>query len=380
MRIGIDLHSATSFMQGTRTYILNIVKHLLKIDKENEYFLYVTRESSSLEHLFSRENVFFKYVPHHRIIRIPISVPIRLALDSIDVFHCQYMGPPFARTPYVVILHDIIFEYIPELYQKSLSYLMHVFYPLSARRASRVLTISEHSKRDIVKFYKIPEEKVIVTYNGVSEDFHPIMEKDTIKDTLKKYGVNGEYILFVGRLEPRKNLPRLVLAFHELKKYKKIKQKLVIVGMKYYRYEETLKAVNDLGLHDEVIFTGGAEDADLPIIYNGASLFVYPSIAEGFGLPPLEAMACGIPVISSNTSSLPEIIGDAGILVDPYKTEDLVKAMYEVLSNKNLQEKMKTEGLKRARRFSWEQTARKTLEVYHEVYMESKGNKYCHSD
>ncbi len=369
MRIGIDIHTITGLMQGVRTYTFNIVDHLLRADSENEYFLYITEPNKKINTIFSQDNVTFKQIfPHSRIIRIPISFPVRLYLDSIDVFHCQYMGPPLAKTPYVVTLHDIIHEYLPELYPKTLRYFMSLLYPLSAKRASRILTVSESSKRDIVKYFKVPEEKVVVTYNGVSEKFHQITEREKIKWVLKKHGVMDEYILFVGRLEPRKNISGLIKAFHDIKRNNKIKHKLVIVGMNYFRYKEIFNVVNNLGLQDEIIFTGRVEDDDLPMFYNGASLFVYPAFAEGFGLPPLEAMACGTPVISSNTSSLPEVIGDAGILIDPYNTQGLARAIYEVLSDKNLQERLKIKGLKRSKKFSWDNSAKKTLEVFSDIY------------
>ncbi len=377
MKIGIDLHTVTNFMQGTRTYTLGMVNELLKMDRENEYFFYITSRSNNLRSLFPQDNVVFRHVvPHSRMIRIPFSLPIRLAMDSIDVFHCQYMGPPYATIPYVVMMHDIIHEYLPEYYPRYLRFMMRMLYPISARRASRVLTVSESSKRDIVKYFRIPEEKVIVTYNGVSDDFCPVKNRDKIRNTLEKYGILDNYILYVGRLEPRKNLPRLIRAFHALKKEKRISQKLVIVGMKYFKYEEIYTTVEELNLKNDVVFTGRVEDNELPLFYSGARLFVYPTIAEGFGLPPLEAMACGSPVITSNTSSLPEIVGDAGILVDPYKINDLAEAMYRVLSDESLRKGMKAKGIERAKRFSWEYTARMTIEVFQEVYNEKKGKKY----
>jgi glycosyltransferase involved in cell wall biosynthesis len=372
MRIGIDLHTVTSFMQGTRTYTLGIVNELLKIDQENQYNFYVTDANSDLHSIFTQNNVVFRHVvPHNRLIRIPISLPIRLAMDSIDIFHCQYMGPPFSKTPYVVMIHDIIHEYMPEYYPRSLCYMMRMLYPVSARRASRVLTVSESSKRDIVKYFKIPEEKVIVTYNGVADDFYQERDRNRIQNTLDKYNINGDYILYVGRLEPRKNLPRLIRAFYNVKKGEGISHKLVIVGMKYFRQEEIYDTIKKLNLRGEVVFTGRVEDDELSDFYQGATLFVYPAIAEGFGIPPLEAMASGTPVITSNTSSLPEVVGDAGVLIDPYRTDDIAGAMYKVLSDKNIQKKMKKEGLKRARSFSWKVTARKTLDVFHEVYEET---------
>ena len=372
MRIGIDMHTVTDFMQGTRTYTFNIIENLLKIDRENTYYLYINKGDNKIRDYFRQENVFFRHItPQQRVMRILVGLPIQLAADSIDVFHCQYMGPFLAKTPYVVMLHDIIHEYMPEYFPKTLNRLMRISYPVSAKRAGRILTVSEHSKNDIVKYYKIPEDKIIVTYDAVSDDFRPVMEKDKVEDVLKKYGIRGEYILYVGRLEPRKNLIRLLQAFNELMTNHNIRQKLVIVGMKYFQYEKLFELVQVLGLQDKVIFTGRVEDQDLPSVYNGATVFVYPSIAEGFGIPPLEAMACGVPVISSNTSSLPEVIGDAGILVDPFNVHDLAAEIHKVLSDKDLQKSMKMRGIIQAKKFSWETSARKTLMVCRELYEET---------
>lgn len=371
MRIGIDLHTVTGMSQGTRTYTLNITKNLLKIDKSNEYVLYFTKKNEELQNFFHQSNVTFRDIfPRERITRILLGFPLRLMADDIDIFHCQYMGPPLTNTPYIVMLHDVIHEYHPEFYPKALCLMMRMFYPFSARRASRILTVSEHSKNDIMKYYKIPAHKIVVTYDGVSEDFSPIHDKRMIQNALRKYNINSEYILYVGRLEPRKNIPRLIQAFHALKTDTDLKQKLVITGMKYFQSEKLAEAVNDLGLQDEVIFTGRVDDIDLPLLYNGASLFVYPSIAEGFGIPPLEAMSCGVPVISSDASSLPEVIGDAGILINPYNISDISEAMYQVLTDRNLQQKMGRKGVAQAKKFSWEDSAKKTLRVYEEVYSE----------
>ncbi len=377
IRIGVDLHSIKGLKQGTRTYTLNLVNALLELDNVNQYFLYTTGNSDCISATFNQSNVLFKrVVPHTRFLRIPVSFPLRLTLDSIDVFHCQYMGPPVGKTPYVVTMHDIIHEYLPQFYPRALRYFMHLFYPISARWASRVITVSESSKRDLIKYYNVPEQKIIVTHLGVSDNFRQIHEEEKIKQVLRKYDITGDYILFVGRLEPRKNISGLIKAFHNLKSSRGIKHKLVIVGMRYFKYEDIFRLVDALGLQDEIIFTGGVEDNDLPMIYNGADLFVYPSFAEGFGIPPLEAMSCGVPVISSNTSSMPEVIGDTGILIDPYNIGELARAIYEVLCNRDLQKEMQAKGLKRAERFLWENTARKTLNVYHDIYEENiKENK-----
>ncbi len=372
MRIGIDLHTVNDFMQGSRTYIYNVTKALLRMDPVNDYFLYFTENNPELEPEFQQPNVHKNRIfPATRIIRLPLVFPIKLAMQDIDIFHCQYMGPPLSLTPYIVTLHDIIHEVCPEFYPPTLRFLMGTFYPLGARRAARVLTVSEYSKNAIVKIYGVPEGKVEVTYDAVSNEFRIIKDKSMIAAVKNKYHIHGNYILFVGRLEPRKNIPGLIKAFCSLKKHHKISQKLVIVGMKDILYQEIFDTVKHLELNGEVVFTGRVDQEDLPIMYNGADLFVYPSFGEGFGIPPLEAMACGIPVITSNTTSLPEVVGDAGIMVDPHSERQLAKAMYDVLRDCRLQRKMEIRGLKQVKRFSWDRTAEKVLKVYEEVYEES---------
>jgi glycosyltransferase involved in cell wall biosynthesis len=373
MRIGIDLHMINNFMQGSRTYVYNLTRSLIEKDRANEYYLYFTKETSELPSILCHPNVHKKTIyPSTRIIRLPFAFPIALASHGVDVFHCQYMGPPFTFTPYVVTLHDILHEIYPEFYPHFLRFFMSVFYPFSARRAAKVLAVSEYSKKTIVKIYGLPEEKVEVTYDAVCNDeFRPIRDKALTDHILKKYQIHGNYILFVGRLEPRKNISGIIKAFHSLRVHHDIAQKLVIVGMKDFLYQRIFDTAKHLKLGKEIIFTGRVEQEDLPILYNGADFFVYPSFAEGFGVPPLEAMACGIPVITSNTTSLPEVVGDAGILVDPQNIDELSQAMYMLIKDADLRGKMKNRGLERSKLFSWHRTADKVLRIYEEVYEDS---------
>lgn len=373
MRIGIDLHMINKFMQGSRTYVYNVARSLIEKDKVNEYYLYFTKETSELPSILCYPNVHKKTIyPSTRIIRLPFAFPIMLASHGVDVFHCQYMGPPFTLTPYVVTLHDVLHEIYPEFYPHSLRFFMRVFYPFSARRAAKVLAVSEYSKKMIVKIYSVPEEKVEVTYDAVSNDeFRPIKDKSLIGRVKKKYHIHGNYILFVGRLEPRKNIPGLIKAFYSLKVHLNIPQKLVIAGMKDFLYQKVFDTVKHLKLNEDIIFTGRVEQEDLPIIYNGADFFVFPSFAEGFGVPPLEAMACGIPVITSNTTSFPEVVGDAGIMVDPQNIDELSQAMYTLIKDADLRRKLKNRGLERSKLFSWHRTADKVLRIYEEVYENS---------
>ncbi|NIO19638.1 MAG: glycosyltransferase [Candidatus Aenigmarchaeota archaeon] len=297
---------------------------------------------------------------------------MKLANHGVDVFHCQYAGPPFSVTPYIVTLHDIIHETYPEFYPKLLRFFMRLFYPFSARRAVKVLTGSEYTKSQINRLFKIPAERIEVTPYGASEEFRIIDDSAAIKRIAASYGVHGRYILFVGRIEPRKNIQGLLKAYEIVKGKYNIDQKLVIVGMKDSSFEDFYQDLRAKKVRHDVIFTGGVSQEDLPYIYNGADLFVYPSFAEGFGLPVLEAMACGTTVITSNSTALPELVGDAGIMVDAKNTEELAEAIYKVLKDSNLRNRLKNKGLEQSKLFSWHKTAEKVLDIYREVCKSDK--------
>jgi len=234
----------------------------------------------------------------------------------------------------------------------------------------KIITISECTKKDIVKFYKIPEDKIKVILLAPDPIYQPLSH-DIIAPILSKYGVCAPYILYVGSLEPRKNIQTLIQGFANIKK-RGLNHKLIIVGNKKWEYSKLIRIVAESGLHNDVIFTGYLPDEDLPALYNGADLFVYPSLYEGFGLPPLEAMACGTPVITSNTSSLPEVVGNAGIKVDPQDVDQLSDAIYHVLTDENLRLSLIEKGLERSKQFSWERTATETWKVYDEVAAQPK--------
>ena len=216
-----------------------------------------------------------------------------------------------------------------------------------------------------MEYLGIPEERIRVTLLAADEQYRVIHGVDAIKAVVGSYGIDREYILYTGTLEPRKNIVSLIRAFDAIKKESGIPHRLVIAGKKGWLFDDIFSAVEELGLVDEVIFTGYVPGEDLPYLYNGASLFAYPSKYEGFGLPPLEAMACGCPVVSSNSSSLPEVVGDAGLMVAPEQTNDLAReAMLKVLSDSSLRDSMRCRGLERAAMFSWKRCARETLDVY----------------
>lgn len=367
MRIGIDLHTINDFMQGSRTYVYNVTRCLLERDRCNEYELYFTKREAVLPEEFRYPHVRTGYIAHSRALRLLFDLPMKLAAHKVDVFHCQYIGPLWTTTPYIVTLHDIIHEVAPQLYPPMQRRFMSLLYPISARRAAKVLTVSNYSKQAIIDIYGVPEENIVITHDAAADEFKPIDDAVKIQAVQDKYQTSARYILFVGRLEPRKNVPTLIKAFDRLKARHHLPHKLVIAGMKDFAFQDVFKTAARAQSSEDILFTGGIDQEDLPLLYNGAEMFVYPSFAEGFGIPPLEAMACGTPVITSNTSSLPEVVGEAGIMVDPHNMEALSDAMGQVTQDEVLQREMREKGLRQSQKFSWSQTAETVLRVYEEV-------------
>jgi glycosyltransferase involved in cell wall biosynthesis len=234
-------------------------------------------------------------------------------------------------------------------------------------RTSVMICVSESTKNDCIKLLNIPEKRLRVIPLSADEQYKPLKNKKQIHDELKQeYNIDFPFILFVGTLEKRKNVPTLLKSFYKLKK-SKVEHKLVVVGGKGWKYTKIFDLIEELNLKNEVIFTDYVSDKYLVKLYNAADLFVYPSLYEGFGLPPLEAMACGCPVITSNTSSLPEVVGDAGIMINPNDIDGLTESMLKILTDNQLREEMSRKSLERAKIFSWKKTAKETWKVYEDV-------------
>jgi glycosyltransferase involved in cell wall biosynthesis len=302
---------------------------------------------------------------------------------GLDLLHgLAFAAPLAARCPTVVTVHDLSFLHHPGAFRAwNRSYLAWIT-RLSVRLACRVITVSENTRQDVISSWGVSSEKVVAIPNGVDGAFCPA-SPDEVADYKRRQGLPDRYILFVGTLEPRKNLVRLVEAYatmqHALgerpvatgsskpEAARSAAPTLVIGGGKGWFYQEMLSRVNELGLGDRVLFPGFLPPEELPWWYRGADLFVYPSLMEGFGLPVLEAMACGVPVVTSAASSLPEVAGDAAWLVDPADQGELAAAMTGILLNPSLAAKMREAGLRQAARFSWERTAAATVEVYRDI-------------
>jgi len=373
MRIGIDAHTIGSGMGGNENYAFHLLKALAEIDTSNTYILYLTQSSVDTEKLAAPPNFTSVCIrPHTPLVRIPFSLPLALARFPVDVLHVQYIAPPVCPIPVVNMVHDLAAIHYPQFFNKREHLRNRFLLPLNIRRAAKVLTVSEYCKNDIVKTYGVHPDKVVVTYPGVSQHFRPLNDPMLVVSVLHKYGISQPYLLFVGNIQPRKNLRGVIEAFRLLKRDHAIEHKLVVVGRKAFLYSDVFRLVRERALESQIIFTGYVPYEDLPALYNGAALLVYPSFFEGFGSPPIEAMACGIPVVASTAPCFPEILGKAAMLADPRSSPDIAKAIWSVLDDADLRRRLVAEGLNRARALSWEATARKTLAVCQTVVQQQR--------
>lgn len=367
IRVGIDAQAIGTNFSGNEIYIKNVIQNLSSAE-QFEYVLFVNKNynyAGDFTHSDYRLNQFKTRSP---FLRLPFEFPFRISTEKLDVLHVQYTAPLFASCPVVTTIHDISFEHYPEYFTKKERAFLKVGVRQTAKSAAKIITVSEYSKRDIMETYKIPEDKVKVTYNSIDQSFRVIDDKRQLENVAAKYGIGGDYILAVGNLQPRKNIPRLLQAYRRLREdHPDITAKLVVVGRKAWLYESIFEELKGFRYVDDVILTDYVPKEDLPLLYNAAKLFVYPSIFEGFGLPVLESMACGTPVITSKTSCLPEIAGNAAVLVDPFQVEDIAEAMSRLLSSNTKLIEHSTKGLLRAQEFSWEKTGRQTMDIYRSV-------------
>lgn len=291
------------------------------------------------------------------------------ALPSPQLFHAtEHLLPRLRNVPTVFTLHDLIFKAYPEYHLPRNHLFLQLAMPFFLRRADAIICVSECTRQDALKHYRLPEEKMWVIHEGVSPRFSPNLSAAELNRVRERFHLPERFLLFVGTIEPRKNLPTLFQAFKALREQAPdLVEELIIVGKQGWLTDAIYRAVHVNNLTGLVRFVGRVDDRDLPAMYRLASAFVFPSLYEGFGLPPLEAMACGTPVVASNTASLPEVLGEAAILVPPMEVGDWVQALRRVLTDAALRRELVQRGLQRAARFTWHQAASATLQVYEHV-------------
>lgn len=356
---------------GNETYTVNLLRGLAEQGSAEEYLL-LTPRPERLKEIVDLSPRFHavKVWPAQSLVRIPLSTPLVTWRRRADLVHMTtYIAPPWPGRPTVVTIHDLSFLEYPNAFSWRVRTMLRTLVPGSVARAARVIAVSEWTKQDLIKRYRVPEEKIVITKEAPAPEFKQL--SDASQSVLPE-GVREPFVLAVGNLEPRKNLGRLIEAFGVLVSQRGFSGSLVLVGKSDARSGPVLRMVKDSGLETRIVFTGFVSQSTLTLLYNQAALFVYPSLYEGFGLPPLEAMACGCPVVASNVTALPETLGDAALLVDPLSISAMAEAMASVLEGAPLARALREKGLKHASRYSWKQTAAQTLEVYTDVLSRRK--------
>lgn len=372
MRICIDISPAVHHRAGLGRYAHELTAALLDADPGNEYVaFYHQRAEAQVDPPLDRlpqltTNLSTKPWRMSALLAHLSRFSQDRLFPDIDLFHAtDHLLPRLARVRSVFTLHDLVFRFYPETHKPLNRWFLTLMMPRFLEAADAVIAVSEWTKKDAIELYGLDEDKVSVIYEGVNPRFRPA-SAERISALRHKYGILEKFVLSVGTIEPRKNFTSLLEAYHSVRNGRP-DLKLVIVGKKGWLYEGFFRKLHELGLENEVIFPGFVRDEDLPALYSAADLFVFPSLYEGFGLPVLEAMACGAPVITSNTSSLPEVTGEATVLVDPNDVQALIRAMSAVLDNKELRGELHAKGLRQAAKFSWETAAYETLALYDKV-------------
>ena len=369
MRIGIDARWIYPEISGIGRVTEKLIYHLGEIDRENIYLLFFNDPD-----LMARYASRWSQFPNLKPVLIPwgifspgnqLGMRSFLRREGIDVFHStNYMLPLFLRQPAVVsTIHDLIPikfpHFTPRAKKTRFNRLFRQLLIQCARRSDRVITVSCHTRDDLINDLGLPEEKITVVYNGIDSKYYP---RDMVRHDLP-----GPFILYVGRFDPYKNVVGLIRSFNLFCQGRDDNPRMILAGHFDPRYPEANDTVKELGLESRVTFLDGAAEEKLIQLYNDARILILPSFYEGFGLPPLEAMACGTPVIVSDRGSLPEVVGDAGLIIDPDREADIAGAIERLWDSETLRSEFREKGLRRAKDFSWEKTAQGTLRVYEEL-------------
>jgi len=365
MRFSVDAHTIGCHLTGNEVYIRNLLNEFSKLAPDAEFIAYVSKEdapSSVTRRILTRK------VSENPYKRLGWDLPIRLRQDRPDLLHVQYTAPIGCSAPVVVSVHDVSFLEFPEYFTRYRRTQLRLTVKRTVERAAAVLTPSEFSRDAILQHYRIDPRKIVVAHNAVSSQFRPIERRLARAGIEKKFGLRGPFVLTVGDLQPRKNHMGLLKAFEEaVRAHPQLTHRLVFVGKETWYSKELHRAVAESSVSERVHFTGFIDDAELVQFYGACELFAFPSFYEGFGLPILEAMACGRAVACSNTSAMPEVADAAAILFDPRSTREIARAIADVLLDPELRVRLERLSAQRASLFSWERAAQRTLEVYRRV-------------
>lgn len=367
MRIGYDVTPVGERMSGVGTYTLQLLLGMAGAEAGHEFLLLSNRPAHQgrLAALPALRDAWAPYPS--RMLWMQLALPRRLAALGAEICHYpNSIAPLRSPCPYVLTIHDMTLSTMPRHHPLRKRLLVAPLIPLVARRAARVITVSEQARRDIVRLLRVPAARVTVISEAAAPRFRPADAAEQAR-VRAAHGLRRPFLLYIGTLEPRKNLVRLIRAWHELRRCGAIQHQLAIVGAPGWQYGPIFREAARLGCADDLIFTGYLPAGDLPAIYSAADAFAFPSLSEGFGLPVVEAMACGTPVLISDTPALAEVAGPAALRVDPRSVASIAAGLERLLTDGPLRERLRAAGLARAGALSWERAARETLGVYREV-------------
>ncbi len=375
MKIGLDIRTINEPKSGVGYYVTNLIREFQSIDATNEYFMISNNHSYESEFRSLGNFTNFKtWISNENHIIGDLwesfYLPHLLSNKNVDVFHGPAFMIPLRSVGFrtVVTIHDVVAFTRTETVPKKYALYMRILLNQVVRKVDKIIAPSISTKSDLIKYLNTPEEKIHVVYNAVSPQYSPAPPGHDQEEIKRKFGIRNKYILFAGNLEPRKNLTRLMEAFNMALPKLNEEYQLVICGKRGWLYQDILRTYEKFNLNNEIILTNYVTEQDLINLYQSADIFAFPTLYEGFGFPPLEAMGCGVPVITSNVSSLPEIVGDAAVLVNPLDTGEISEAIVTMAHSEALREELKKKGLKRSALFSWKDTARKTLDIYDSVF------------
>jgi glycosyltransferase involved in cell wall biosynthesis len=367
VRIGIDARKLHDF--GIGTYLRNLLRQLARLDKRTDFVLLCrAADAPALASLGENFRPVVETARNYSIAE-QVKIPLALRREGVTLFHApHYVLPPLVTCRSVVTIHDCIHLMFPQYLPNRLALAYaRASIALASRRATCIMTVSESSKRDLLRFFDIDPEKISVIYNAYDERFGVEPREEDVVRVRERYQLHDEFVLYAGNVKPHKNLERLIDAFDIVRKRGLDRLKLVLIGDEISKYAALRRAVHQHQLHKFVRFLGYLPEETLAVMYRLAGVFVFPSLYEGFGLPPLEAMASGTPVVTSNVSSLPEVAGDAAVLVDPYDARSIADGIHRVLTDESLRRDLRQKGVARAHQFSWETSVRRIRDIYQQV-------------
>jgi glycosyltransferase involved in cell wall biosynthesis len=375
MNVLIDATGITKNKAGVGVYAKNLLDELVRRRDGIHFFILAQDDDPDLD---------YGRLPHVTMLRVPARIfrklPLRVMLEQIglplllvkyriDVVHSLHYLFPLVRfgTKQVVTIHDMTFFSMPEVHLRFKTFYFRFFIRAAVRTADSLIFVSRSAQQDCASFLGSPRGKASVIHHGKSEAFRPDPEPHAVREVLEKYGLRSEFILYIGTIEPRKNLTRLVIAFEPIaNKYPQMN--LVIAGMKGWMYDELFKTVTCLKLTSRVIFPGFIAEEDKAVLLSAAWVFAYPSLYEGFGIPVLEAMACGTPTLTSNVSSIPEVVGSAALMVDPKSTEQISAGLDQLISSAAVRQELRDASIQQASQFTWQRAAELTSQVYRHTF------------